>query len=90
MPGGPGQRALEQARVERQYGSGDRCHAGGHGGEQRAARHGGKIGADQQRRIDHADEDVGRRRGAERPADVKATFVSPQANPATTRCRMPQ
>ena len=68
MAGRAREARLKQARVKRQHGAGHGRHSGGHGGEKRATAHALQIGPDEERRLNHADEDVGGSRGAKRPA----------------------
>ena len=60
----------EDRAVDHHDGSGDAGHAAAHQREQFAARHGLEIGPHQQRRLDHADEDVHGGADPERPADA--------------------
>ena len=63
-----GMHAAEDAAVEEQHRAGDRRHAAGHDGEQLAARHARQVRPHEERRLDHADEHVGRRRQPDHPA----------------------
>ena len=56
--------------VDHHHRAGDARHAAGHQREQFAALHPREVGADQQRRLDHADEDMHRRAQRERAADA--------------------
>ncbi len=59
MARGVGDGVAQELRVEHQHGAGDAGHAAGHHHEQFAARQLAKVGPDEQRRLDMADEDVG-------------------------------
>jgi len=52
----------EQSRVDDQHGAGNAGHAAGHDDEQLAACQPRQIGPDEQRRLDHAEKDIGRGR----------------------------
>ena len=77
MSRGAGHGALQDCRVDRQDGSGDARHTDRHGREQAGAAHGGEIGPHQQRRLHHADKDVGRRRRADRPGNAERPSQRP-------------
>jgi hypothetical protein len=64
------QHRFEEARIKRHDRTGDGCHAGGHDGEQAAFVQPGKPGTDEDGGFNHADEDVGGRSSADRPADA--------------------
>ena len=75
-PAAPGTTG-QDGGVEGEHRAGDARHADRHGGEQAAAAHGGEVGAHQQRRLHHADEDVGRRRRADRAGDAERALQHP-------------
>ena len=77
MAGGVGQDRAEQGGVEHQHGAGDARHAAGHDDEQFAARQRREVGPDEQRRLDHAEKDVGCGRQADRAADAERPFEQP-------------
>jgi hypothetical protein len=77
-----GTASRDQRRVEHHDGAGDGGHARGHQGEQRAAAHVAQIGFDQQRRLDHADEHIGRRTQAKRAADAERVRAAATRIPA--------
>ena len=70
MARGVGDGVAQELRVEHQHGAGDAGHAAGHHHEQFAARELREIGPDEQRRLDMADEDVGRGGKPDRAADA--------------------
>ena len=67
----------EERGVEHQHGAGDAGHAAGHHQEQFAAGELRQIGADEQRRLDHAEKDIGRGRQADRAADAERALQQP-------------
>ena len=67
----------EHGGVEHQHGAGDAGHAAGHHDEQLAAREPRQIGPDEQRRLDHAEEDVGGGREPDRAADAERALEHP-------------
>jgi hypothetical protein len=71
-------RAGEERRVEHHDRPGDRRHAAGHRDEELRAAHRGDVGAHDERRFDHADEDVCRRRQADGPADAHRAHEQPR------------
>jgi hypothetical protein len=71
MPERIGNDRPENARVNDHHGAGDAGHAAAHQSEQLAARHGFEIGAHQQRRFDHADENMDGGAKAKRAADAE-------------------
>jgi hypothetical protein len=68
-------------RVEGEDGARDRGHACGHHDEELAAAHRRQIGPDHHRRLDHSDEDVGRRRQADRAAHAHRLAQQPREGP---------
>ena len=60
----------EQRGIEHLHGAGDAGHTAGHHQKQFAARHLRQIGPHEQRRLDHAEEDVGGGREPDRAADA--------------------
>ncbi|MGX1165033.1 hypothetical protein AB7M16_001299 [Bradyrhizobium sp. USDA 372] len=77
MRGGVGDERGQQRRIEHQHGAGDAGHAAGHDQEQLAARHLCQIRPHEQRRLDHAEEDVGGGRETDRAADAERTLQQP-------------
>ena len=73
-PGGIRNDLAEHGRVERQHGAGDAGHAAGHHHEELAAAQEGEIGLDAERRLDHAEKDVGGGREPDRAADPDDAF----------------
>ena len=61
----------EYAGVKGHNRAGDTGHAGRHDDEQFAPTDAGEVGTNQQRRLDHTDKDICRRRHADRPADAQ-------------------
>ena len=74
MAGGIGDHRVQYGGVEHQHGAGDAGHAAGHHHEQLAAGEPAEIGLDEQRRLDHAEKDVGRGRQPDRAADADRAF----------------
>ena len=74
MAGGVRDRVGEDRRVEHEHRAGDAGHAAGHDDEHFAARQLCEIGPDEQRRLDLADENIGRRRQAGGAADIERLF----------------
>ena len=68
----------EEGRVEHQHGAGDAGHAAGHHQKQFAAGELRQIGADEQRRLDHAEKDVGRGGQPHRAADAERALQQPR------------
>ena len=68
----------EQGGVEHQHGAGDAGHAAGHHQEQFAAGELRQIGADEQRRLDHAEKDIGGGRQPHRAADAERALQQPR------------
>ena len=68
----------QQRGVEHQHGAGDAGHAAGHHQKQFAARQLRQIGADEQRRLDHAEKDVGGGREPDRAADAERALQQPR------------
>ncbi len=77
MAGGVRYRRCENGRVKHEHRAGDAGHAAGHHHEHFAAGQFGEIGPDEQRRLDLADEDVGRRGEADRAADIERALEHP-------------
>ncbi len=73
----PGTRSPRMARVEKEHRAGDRRHAHGHQREQLAARDAREPRSHEQRRLDHADEDVGRGGQPEHAADAERALEQP-------------
>jgi hypothetical protein len=71
MPGGVGNCRRQYGRIEHEHRAGDAGHAAGHHHEHFGARELGEIRADEERRLDLANEDVGRGREPDRAADVE-------------------
>ncbi len=63
--------------VKHEHSAGDPGHAAGHDDEQFGARQPGEIGPDEQRRLDHADEDVGGGGQSDRAADTERALQRP-------------
>ena len=82
MRGGVRDHRAEHGGVEHQHGAGDAGHAAGHHDEQLAAREPREIGPDEQRRLDHADEDVGGGRKPDRAADAERALQEPRRSRA--------
>ena len=59
MRAGIGNERRQQGGVEHQHGAGDPGHAAGHHQKQFAARELRQIGPDEQRRLHHAEKDIG-------------------------------
>ena len=68
----------EEGGVEHQHGTSDAGHAAGHHQKQFAARELRQIGADEQRRLDHAEKDIGRGREPHRAADAERALQEPR------------
>jgi hypothetical protein len=64
----------QDARVDHHHGAGDARHAARHDDEKLPAAHVPEVGADEERRLDHAHEDVGGRREAHRSAHAHGFF----------------
>jgi hypothetical protein len=77
MRGRVGNERAKDDGVDHQHGAGDAGHAAGHHDEQLAARQPREIGPDEQRRLDHAEEDVGGGREPDRAADAKRALQQP-------------
>ena len=69
--------ADEDRRIEHEHGAGDAGHAAGHDDEHFAARELRQIRPDEQRRLDLADENIGRRGQPGGAADVERLFQRP-------------
>ena len=77
MTGGAGNQTFEETRIQCHHGPGDARHAHCHRGEQGTAAHRLDVGADQQRRFDHAEKNIGSRRRAERTTDAQCALQRP-------------
>ena len=77
LPSAFGTSGARNDGVDHHHRAGDARHAAGHQREQLAALHAREIGAHQQRRLDHADEDVHRRAQRQRAADAQAPPQQP-------------
>ena len=74
MAGGIGNGIGEDGGIEHEHGAGDAGHAAGHHHEHFRARQLCQIRPDEQRRLDLADENIGRRRQPDGAADVERLF----------------
>ncbi len=77
MAGGVRNRLRQDGRIKHEHRAGDAGHAAGHHHEHFAAREFGEIGPDEQRRLDLADEDIGRGRQPDGAADVEGALERP-------------
>jgi hypothetical protein len=77
MPGDIRHQRAQDSGIEHQHGARDAGHAAGHHNEELRARQLCEIGPDEQRRLDHADEDVGCGREADRAANAKCALQRP-------------
>ena len=77
MRRGVGNERAEQSGVDHQNRAGDAGHAAGHYDEQLAAREACQVRPDEQRRLDHAEKDIGRSREPDRPADLERALQEP-------------
>ena len=68
----------QQRGIQHQHGAGDPRHAAGHDQKEFAAGELCQIGADEQGRLDHAEEDVGGGGKAHRAADAERAFQNPR------------
>lgn len=67
----------DETGIEHHDRAGDGRHAAGHESEQRRAGHAGQIGPDQQRRLGHADEDIGGGAQPQRSARAQGAAQQP-------------
>jgi hypothetical protein len=74
---GIGNDGADDARIEDHHGAGDGRHAAGHQGEELAAGQSLEIGADEERRLRHADEHVGCRGETQGAADAQGLAQYP-------------
>ena len=77
MAGGVRDRSRQDRGVEHEHRAGDAGHAAGHDDEHFAPRELGQIGPDEQRRLDLADKNIGRRGEPGGAADVERLFQRP-------------
>ena len=78
MAGGVGDGVGKDRRIKHEHRAGDAGHAAGHHHEHFRARQFCQIRPDEQRRLDLADKNIGRRRQAHRAADVERLFQRPR------------
>jgi hypothetical protein len=74
MGGGVGDHGPEHGGIDHQHRAGNAGHAAGHHDEEFAAREMGEIRLDEQRRLDHAEEDVGRGRKTDSAAHPQSSL----------------
>ena len=77
MRGRIGNDRSEDGCVKHQHAACDSGHSAGHHDEQLAAREACQVRPDEQRRLDHAEKDVGRGREPDRPADLERALEQP-------------